>query len=125
MDPDVTITITTAGKGARGPAPEVAAGAEGQARQVSGPTPLPLDQLPPPGTAGVGADAVGGLPVPMAIETVMSGAAGASAGGPVPTDVGLMDAGSSGPPIPGDLDTLITARKPSTPARRRTRKPTR
>ena len=114
MNPDVTITISTAGDGtismgAPGPNPTDVAHAERLAGAPRGPIPTPLDQLPKAASGALddASTGVGGPPAPMEIANLAASAA--TAGGQ--------------PPPPVDLDRLAPAARTSARRKPATRKP--
>jgi hypothetical protein len=128
MNADVTITISTTGGGAvetRGPVPELAAAAgESQAGRVSGPVPLPLDELPTgaTGESGGGAAGTGGPPIPTPIETLATGAAGTGGEAPMPMELGQLTTATAGLPTPEDVEASAAASKRRATTRTRSRK---
>jgi len=128
MNADVTITISTAGGGAdetRGPVPDLAAGAgESQAGRVSGPVPLPLDELPTgaTGEGGGGAAGAGGRPIPTPIETLATGAAGTGGEAPTPMELAQVSTAPAGLPTPEDVEALAAASKGRATRRTRSRR---
>ena len=131
MNPDVTITISTAGDGAtgtRGPAPSLAPDTadESWAGPARGPTPLPLDELP---GAGVGAlttelAGAGAPPVPATIESIAAMVAGVTGSAPMPMDLDTMTPAPAGLPTPQDLEAMAATPPGQGGTRRRSRKTT-